>query len=61
MYEIYCKSTSGDELTIDIINREYAFTTFMRIINAVDIVVAHMLDGLTGEIIHSFSNGKVQF
>ena len=57
MYEINYTSTSGDDKTIRIINRDYAFSTFMRLADAVDLVSLVMIDGLTGELIHEFRDG----
>lgn len=58
MFTINYNSHSGRKNSISVIDEEYALTMFNQLLNAVDLEEIAIIDGLTGEVLYMWENGK---
>lgn len=60
MYRIEIKTHNGYEKVVKFIDKEYAMFCFNNFIEAIDAAYVVMTDGLTGELLIEFKNGKLE-
>ena len=58
MYTITVNTHCGGRKEISMIDKEYAIFCLNKFLSAVDLAYLDMIDGLTGEVLYAWSNGK---
>lgn len=58
MFTIYAKTFSGYKTEISFLEKKLALDTFNRMLSATDMASVDMIDGLTGEVLFGYANGK---
>lgn len=58
MYTISVKTFSGKEVEKSVIEKDYAIFIFKAFMKAMDAEEVIMIDGLTGEVLYLYTNGK---
>lgn len=58
MFTIYAKTFNGYTTEISFLEKELALDAFNRMLSVTDMASIDMIDGLTGEVIFGYANGK---
>ena len=58
MFTIEYRTHSGLRKSISVIEEAYALQMFNHLLNAVDLAEIMIIDGLTGEVLFDWANGK---
>ena len=60
MYIVEVRTHSGYKKEYKIIEQDYAYFYFSSFIQAIDVEYVVMTDGLTGEVLVEYDNGKIE-
>ena len=55
MFTLYVHTCGGAKKTYSVIDKEYAIFMFKQFMHALDLDRVDMIDGLTGEVLYSYS------
>lgn len=55
MFTLYVHACGGAKKTYSVIDKEYAIFMFKQFMHALDLDRVDMIDGLTGEVLYSYS------
>ena len=58
MFTICVKTFNGHKMEISYIEKKLALDAFNRLLNADDLASVDMINGLTGEVMFGYANGK---